>query len=278
MEKQLCIVHANCQGQPLIDRLKKCPDFDSQYECELYTNYIREPIPDEKLAQCDLFLYQHLGPKWDDLASKTLLDKLPKSARHLCVPNMFFKGYWPFWSGEAGFNYRCTLLDELIAKGLPPQETAMLYIRWDVERKYDLLDLVRKAIEAERQREKHTPIKYVDLLVANYRDTRLFYTVNHPGPMLLDHAATGVLEHLDFDRPAQEAFDEVENPFDMFEQPINPKIGDYFGWDFATGDTEYEVYGRRMNHARYVANYIMCAQAGISDFIGFLQGEYCDQF
>lgn len=278
MGKQLCIVHANCQGPPLLDRLRTCPPFVEQYDCELYTNYIKEPVPEEKLAACDLFLYQFLGPQWGDLASASLLDKLPETTRHLCIPNMFFKGYWPFWSGEPGFDFRCTHLDDIIAKGLPPRETAMLYLHSDVTRKFDLLDMVSKTIEQERTKEERTPVKYVDVLVANYREQRIFHTVNHPGRLLLDHVARGVLEHLGFEPPEQAVFDELEDPFEDFEQPINPRVANHFGWDFATAETEYRIYGRQMSHARYVANYIMCARAEIADFIGYLQGEYIELF
>lgn len=278
MDKQLCIVHANCQGPPLLERLKTCPAFDAQYDCELYTNYIKEPVPEEKIATCDLFLHQHLEAKWGNLASGVLLGKLPGKARHLCIPNMFFKGYWPLWSGEKGFDYRCMYLDELVAAGLPPKETVMLYLRSNMDRKYDLLDLVSQSIEHEREREQHTPIKYMDLLLANYREQRLFNTVNHPGKLLMDHVAAGVLEALGLDHPGQDAFDELEEPFAEFEQPINPKVGDHFGWEFATPETEYQIYGRQMNHARFVANYVMCAQAKIPDFIGYLQGEYIELF
>jgi len=278
MEKQLCIVHANCQGPPLLERLKACKPFDEQFECELYTNYIKEPVPTEKLAQCSLFLYQFLDPKWENLASDILLEKLPKSAQHLCIPNMFFKGYWPFWTGAVGFDYRCTFLDDLLSKNLPTKETAMLYLHSDVGRKFDLMDTVSASIRTERKRERNTPVKYVDVLVANYRKTRLFQTVNHPGKLLLDHVATEVLEQLGFGRMSNDAFDTLDDPFADFEQPINPKVSGHFGWDFATSDTEYQIYGRRMTHARYVANYVMCAQAGIPDFIGYLQGEYIELF
>jgi len=90
MDKELCIVHVNCQGPPLIQRLLSCPEFAKRYKCVLFTNYTKDPVPDEMLQQCSLFLYQHLGQDWGDLASEKLLSKLPKSARHLCVPNMFF--------------------------------------------------------------------------------------------------------------------------------------------------------------------------------------------
>lgn len=276
MEKQLCIVHANCQGPPLLERLNLCPEFDEMYDCYIYTNYAKEPVPHELLERCSLFLYQHLGSEWGDLASESLLQQIPEDATSLCIPNMFFKGYWPTWSGEAGFDYRCTHLDKFVKLDLPPKETVMLFLRSDVTRLYDLLDMVSKTIEHEREREQHTPIKYLEVLIANYRDQRLFNTVNHPGPLLMNHVSTSVLDHLGFDSPPQSILEELGDPFPEFEQPIHPRIGDYFGWDFATTDTEFQIYGRRMSYARYVANYVMCQKSEIEDFIGYLQGAYIE--
>lgn len=276
MGKQLCIVHANCQGPPLLQRLMACPKFAEQYECRVYTNYVKEPVPDTELGQCDLFLYQYLGSGWGELASETLLKKLPDTAAHLCIPNMFFKGYWPLWSGEKGFDFRCQHLDEYIAKGLPPKQTIMLFLRSNADRLYKLLDLVSQSIEQEREREQHTPIKYLDVIIDNYRTQRLFNTVNHPGSLLMNHVARGVLQHLGFELPGDEVFEELGEPFPEFEQPINPKIASTFGWSFAMPDTQYRIYGRHMNYARYVANYVMCRDADIEDFIGYLQGAYIE--
>jgi hypothetical protein len=273
MPKELCIVHANCQGEPLMERLMTSPEFTARYEWRLFTNYIREPVPGEAMDRCSLFLYQHLGPEWGELASETLLFRLPETAASLCLPNMFFKAYWPMWSGRKGFDFRCEHLDEFIALGLPPEETVLLFLRSDVTR-YDLLDRVGQTIRQERERESHTPVKYMDLILDRYRETRLFNTVNHPGRLLMDHAARGVLAQLGLAGPDEAALASLEAPFADFEQPINPAVAKHFGWDFAGSDTNYQIYGRRMSFARYVANYVMAARSGVSDFIGFLQGDY----
>ncbi len=274
MGKELCIVQANCQGEPLLGRLRTCPEFAQRYECVLFTNYSREPVPDELLGRCSLFLYQFLAPKWGDLSSQTLIGKLPESARHLCIPNMFFTGYWPTWSGREGFDYRCTYLDELVDKGLPAEDVVILYLNTEFSKKIELLDAVSRSLEIERQRQARTPVQYVDLLVANYRDERLYNTVNHPGGRLMNHAARGVLRELGFAPPDDSAFAALGEPFAEFEQPVNPRIAEHFGWNFGGADTQYNVYGRRMSFARYVANYVAARQAGVTDFIGFLQGAH----
>lgn len=273
MEKELCIVHANCQGEPLIERLLTCPDFAARYDCRLFTNYTREPVADELLADCSLLLYQHLGKQWGDLASDALLAKLPDTARHLCIPNMFFTGYWPTWTGEKGFDYRCTYLDELIGLTLPPEEVIMLYLHTDMGNKFDLLSMAAESLDLERKRESHTPIKYLDIIRENSRSTRLFNTVNHPGPLLMDHAAQGVLETLGY-TPDPAAMKALGDPFPEFEQPINPKVADFFGLDFGGPDQQYNIYGRPLSFARFVTNYVSAQRDGFSDFIGYLQGAY----
>lgn len=274
MGKELCIVHANCQGEPLLERLNSCPEFRDRYECMLFTNYAREAVPAHALGQCALFLYQHLGSQWDDLASDVLLAQLPNGCRSLCVPNMFFTGYWPTWSGREGFNFRCSYLDELIDKGLPSEDALVLYLRADMAARFDLDEILEASLNKEREREKLTPIKYLDVILNNYRDKRLYNTINHPGSMLMNHAARGVLTELGFDAPDDAVLDALGEPFGEFELPIHPRVAEHFGWEFAGPDTEYNIYGIPMTFARYAANYMMAQEAGVTDFIGFLQGEY----
>lgn len=273
MNKKNCIIHANCQGEPFIKRLMTSPEFAEQFECRLFTNYIREPIPASELAGCSLFLYQHLGPEWNELSSDALLAQLPDSTPALCIPNMFFKAYWPFWSGAPGFNYRDILLDEMINLGLPAEETIVLFLRMDIANKHDLTARVNAMIEQERQREAHTPIKYLDLILDTYREKRLFNTVNHPGPELLNHATRHILKHLHIAPADETLLADIGDDFPEFEQPIHPKIAAFFNWDFAHDATEYDVYGTQMTYAKYVTNYVVAQKSGVEDFIAFLQED-----
>ncbi|MEZ7198186.1 WcbI family polysaccharide biosynthesis putative acetyltransferase [Pseudodesulfovibrio karagichevae] len=272
MARELCLIHANCQGEPLLDRLNCCPAFRDRYECRLYTNYAREPIPEADLARCALFLYQHLGPNWGELASESLMAKLPGHARSLCIPNMFFKGYWPTWSGREGFDYRCELLDGYIDAGLTSDEAILLYLRADLAAKLDLDALLEGTLRREREREAHTPVKYMALIEERLNREPLFNTVNHPGALLLDHAARGVLGELGLPEPDADALAALDDPFPDFEQPVHPSVAAHFGWDFAGPGREYMVYGRRLSFAAWTAHYVYARQHGVTDFIGFLLG------
>jgi hypothetical protein len=100
----------------------------------------------------------------------------------------------------------------------------------------------------------------------------LFNTVNHPGPMLMDHAARGVLRELGLPEPDADGLAALGDPFPDFEQPVHPSVAAFFGWDFAGPDREYAVYGRKMSFAVWTAHYVHARQHGVTDFIGFLQG------
>ena len=276
MGKRLCILHANCQGEPLLARLMASREFAAEYKCALFTNYTREPVPAEMLARCSLLLHQHLGDQWGDLASRNLQGRLPATAVSLCIPNMFFMGYWPTWSGRPGFNFRCSHLDELIDLGLSPEETTLLYLHADMAGKHDLRGILERTLEQEEHKQRLTPVGYVDLLKGRFGTRRMFNTVNHPGAGLLDRAARGILDHLGLEAPDEAALAALGDPFPEFEQPIHPGVAAFFGWDFAGQDTVYHVFGREMTFGRYVAHYVVARREGVSDFISFLQG-YMDE-
>ncbi|WFS62038.1 WcbI family polysaccharide biosynthesis putative acetyltransferase [Pseudodesulfovibrio thermohalotolerans] len=272
MTREICIIHANCQGEPLAARLECCPEFRERYECRLFTNYVREPVPQQDLTRCALFLYQHLGPDWGELASERLAAMLPKQARTLCIPNMFFKGYWPTWTGRAGFDFRCELLDEYIDAGLSADEAVLVYQHADLSAKFDLPEILAETLRREREREARTPIKYTRIIEERHGREQLFNTVNHPGRLLMDHAARGILRELGLPGPDETALAALGAPFPELEQPIHPSAAAFFGWDFAGPNREYSIYGQRMTIAAWTARYVCARQNGVTDFIGFLQG------
>lgn len=271
MEKQLCIIHANCQGPPLMERLLLCPEFAERYECRLFTNYTREPVPEAMLGECGLLLYQRLGEEWGDLASDALCRRLSDSALSLCVPNMFFHAYWPLWYDAPGFDYRDRLLDALLEKGLPGEQVLMLALRSDPANMFDLDAIVEASIERERMRESFTPVKYLDYILTHWRERKLFHSVNHPGQEMLAIAARGVLQALGMEPPESAVLMQASHPYPEFELPIHPAMAKRYGLAFAGADAVYEIYGVKMSYARYAAAYIECRLAGIEDFIGYLQ-------
>ena len=271
--KRLCILHGNCQGEVLAALLAASPEFQDAYRVEYYVNFTRQAIPQESLAHCALFLHQHLGEHWGDLASSALRARLPQGCVALSYPNMFFKGYWPFWSGKAGFDFRDSMLDELIDRGLETADVLRLALSRNLPAMFGLQDSLEQTLAQEEAKQAHCDVPYAHLIRRDSLRRRLFNTVNHPRKELMLHAADGVLELLGLP-PLPEDFPSLcPEVFAEFELPINPRVAERFGFEFGQDKQLYNVYGAQMTYAEYAALYVACKRDGRSDFSAYLQGR-----
>lgn len=267
---ELCLIHANCQGEPLADLLHAHPGFAARWRCRVVLNYAREPVPQDALDSCTLFLCQHLGAKWGDLASDALLARLNPAARSLFIPSMFWKGCWPLWTSDPAFNYSDRLLDELLGRGLARQEVLHLYLRTDPARYFDLDALAEASLVHERAKEERSDVKYVDAILARWRDEQLFFTVNHPRKTLLRLVADGVCQRLGLDPLSEAAYSAAPEGLSEFELPVHPAVARRFSLAWAGPQRLWRVHGREMTFAEYAAHYVNCKLLGEKDFIGYL--------
>ena len=270
--RELCLLHANCQGEPLALLLAACPEFSRRWRIVQYTNYTKDAIPEDALRTATLFLYQHLGPEWMELASESLLARLSPAAASVSIPNMFFKGYWPFWRGEGPIAFSDALLDKLIDAGAAKPEILRVYLHGSLPKTVDMAASLAETLTLERAKERWCFIPVVDFVERHWRDRMLFHTVNHPGRELLVYAANSILACLGLP-PVPEAFAASFVPeYADFDLPIHPAVAAFHGLAFAGEDQEYEVFGRRMTFARYISRYIDCRVNKLEDdFLGYLQ-------
>ena len=274
MNKELCIIHANCQADPMLELLLRHPLFCRRFVVEKYTNYRREKIDPARLAACDVFMYQHLGDKWGEHASTHLLNLVNPKALALRLPNMLFKGYWPFWTNRSPSDFGDSFLDRLLDMGLGKREILHLYLHSDITRKFDLTAMFEESIAIERDKEKGCVASYVDLMLHHFRQEQLFGTINHPRPRLLWHMTQGVLAALDL--PAlpgadSQAYAQFADPYAEFALPIHPQVAAFHNLVFAGANTRYEVFGKQKTFAEYVNNYVDCRLHGLASFVGYLQ-------
>lgn len=271
MDKKKCVIHANCQGEPLAALLGRHPVFPKEYDILHVVNYTRQPLPDSLISRADIFIYQYLGPDWGELGSKVLLSKIPGRCNTVCLPNLFFKHYWPFWDNAPGMDYSDMFLNDLIARGLDKKEVVHLYLYSDLKRFYDLDRLAEESLTREREKEKNWDFKMVDMVLDRFKRELLFNTVNHPGRALSFHVAEKTLELLGFDPFGAGEYDNFSDPYPEFEQPIHPQVAGHFGLEFLDNDAKYHVYGHEMSFVEYVNYYIECKSQNLGDFISYLR-------
>ncbi|NDV26615.1 WcbI family polysaccharide biosynthesis putative acetyltransferase [Desulfovibrio sp. JC010] len=269
--KKICILHANCQGEPLEELLLLSEEFSSTYDIHQFTNYTRDHIPAELIAACDLFIYQPLpAENWAELASDKIISRLKSKARAIAFPSMFFKHYWPLWSNVRGFNYRDIFLDSLLDRDLSESQVLHLFMNTRLTNIYDFKEIMDSSEQIERDKEQQTPVRYVDWVLENYRQKPVFKTINHPNTELLIITANTLLEELGMDRLPENKLENFPPPFPEFEQPIHPQVAEYLGLEFGGPEQRYHVYGAELTFEEYVMRYIKCRRNNIEDFIGFL--------
>jgi hypothetical protein len=272
-DKTLCILHGNCQGETLAALLAASPEFSSTFEVEFYVNFTRPTIPGESLSHCGLFLHQHLGENWGELSSDSLRARLPRSAAVLCYPNMLFKGYWPFWSNRAGFDYSDTLLDSLLERGIAKTEALHVALKGNLDRMFGLAGLLTDTLSREREKEALCDVPYVDLIEEGFRNERLFQSVNHPRKRLMLHVAQIILARLGLPQLPDGFLKACPELYPDFELPIHPQVAAFHKLNFGGEGWRFNVYGQPMTYTEYIGLYLDCKYAGRGDFIRYLHGE-----
>ena len=273
MNKELCIIHANCQADPMLELLLKHAPFCERFAVEKYTNYRQEKIDPARLAACRVFMYQHLGDKWGEHASKHLLSLVNPKAEVLRLPNMLFKGYWPFWTAHSPSDFGDFFLDKLIDLGLGKREILRLYLHNDLTRKFDLQAMLEESIAVEREKEKDCLVDYVDFILQYYRKEQVFSTINHPRLRLIRRMTASVLAALDLPGLAdaeEKALAARSDPYPEFALPIHPQVAAFHGLEFIGPDTRYEVFGKQKTFEEYISNYIDCRFSGLESFVCYL--------
>ncbi|CCO22557.1 WcbI family polysaccharide biosynthesis putative acetyltransferase [Maridesulfovibrio hydrothermalis] len=271
MKKKICILHANCQGEPVEELLKLNTDFSEMYEVHRFTNYIKEPIPENIIADCDLFLYHHLDTNWEELSSAHICSKLKKTARAIPFPSMLFLHYWPLWSRKPGFDYPDTFLESLLERDLSESQILHLFMKTKLTNIYDFKSILEDSEKIERHKEAVSIVKYVDMILTSFRQKRLFNTINHPRKDLLVHIANTILSELGLAHLAEQSVEDFPPTFTDFEQPIHPQVAEYLELEFGGPEERYHVYGAKLTFEEYAMRYIKCRKHGFDDFIAFLQ-------
>ncbi len=277
MAKSLCIIHANCQGDGLKQLLLKTPRFSKLFDVVKYTNFQKENIPPEYLEKCALFLYQHIGDHWGDIASQALLQKLPPKAVRISLPNMYFTGYWPLFvkDEQTEISFGDILLERLIHAKLSHGEIKHIYLKGNLCAKYDLDALCAASRKKEEAKEAMQDVKTLHLIDTYWRDEQLFYTINHPRARLQLHVANSVLNLLGLGKLLDTTSKEFSDFEEEFELPIHPQVGQYYALPFASQKRQYNIINVTMPFDQYVDTYISYYNQNplykVNDFVLYLE-------
>lgn len=272
MPSALCLLHANCQGDALRPLLENSPAFNRLFQIRQYTNYTRQSIAEADLEHCKLFLHQRLAPRWGALSTEQLLPRLSPSCTVVEIPNLFFKGYWPFWTNRIrSIDFADSLLEHLLEQGLAPEETLHLYLRGDPALLGNVSAVAEDSLAREEAKEADSPLGCARLLRERWRDEQLFITVNHPGKTLLFHVADRLLRLLGLGGLPDHARRAYVHPQEDFWLPIHPALGPLLGLPFAERERRYPVFAARLTHQEYTSCYLACRLHATPDLLSLLR-------
>ena len=257
----------------LLPLLKNTPAFTQRFYVRRYVNYTREPIDAGDMKHCALFLYQHLSAKWENLSTEQLLLQLPQGCIHIKIPNMMFKGYWPFWQSGGPINFTDTLLEKLL-ENCDSKTALRLYLKGSPALLGDakvLNAIAEESLTYEEHKESDAPLHCAPLLRERWREQQLFLTVNHPGPELILHMADSLLRLLGLGGLPPSVRKAYVHPFNDFWLPIHPKVGQALGLPFTGPERRYTIYRNSLTHREYVLAYLACRSTNVHDLLSFLE-------
>lgn len=270
-------MHANCQGVELERLLRASRAFDCTYRIVHRTNFTREPVSRDDLSSCSLFLYQHLGEGWGELASSVLLAGLSPETIVLRLPNLFFKGYWPFWTSGGPIDFGDVLLNRLIDEGASKAVILRIYLHSDIQAFVDLQASLDETLRREREKEADSPIQTLDFFLERWKSAMQFHTINHPGYDLLLHVAQQILGQLDLPPHSKAELQTLAREgffpsYANFDLPIHPQVAAFHNLQFGGPEQSYALFGRRVTFEQYISRYIDCRLNGLEHyFLGYLQ-------
>lgn len=204
--KSTILFVANCQHRPLRQITRMCigaKEFDVQSLSHVELK--EQPKKSaEVLGSADIVVTQALGESFGAFASAALKDRLRN--RCVVVPNLFFYGYHPeiTYSGSEAKRAVSPLGDYHSAAvilchqhGLSAEETIRLLQDEEFFLRARLLEVADDSLNTLRQREKGCDVAISDYIAEHYRDSMLFYTVNHPSGVLMQELVLRVLARLE---------------------------------------------------------------------------------
>lgn len=256
-----CLISANCQGVPLIRQLLAFQPFAKSYFPEYFVNFKKESIPPEKLANCNLLIYQKLNEYWGELSEDYLLSHVNPKAKIVCMPNIYNPALWPISKGTGDLSdpYNETYVDELMRRSLSKEEILYLIKKVDFAKHYDLQSMFAEAMKVERSKGYVRCAEFCDFIEENFSKTKLFTTFNHPYGILLNKVAQTVLEEIGYRGVPDRLIPDLTCD-DEYYMPIHPSVAKFFHLSFIDENTKYPVYGNMLTYYEYVTGYIFARE------------------
>ncbi len=215
--KKICI-SGNCVSGPLYDMLLNHTTLGQKYEIKLLKPVFMVEQQDVEsikrdVASCDIFITQPIkGENYKQLGidTETLKSLMKKDSKLLKIPVPYFIGYFPeqFYLHDE----KSTLIGECEGLAHPYHNRIIFYGYLKHLNAQEVLDILNsetniknitkiaeKSLEELKIRDENLDFGLYEFVKENYKNKRLFWTINHPTNCILEYMCNEILKKLSLD-------------------------------------------------------------------------------
>lgn len=278
LKKSLVAILANCQGEIMYDMLTNSTDFMNEYYIlrlpplwDMKGQKI-EKISDDVLKELNLYIYQYIKTESDfsNFASENIDILLHNECKKMCIPNLYFEGYFPQCAGRRKprsliLNHGDTPIFDFIDSCIEKEFAECKSIKKVTDKlenvDYFTSELVysnlKKSLDELKEREKKCDIKMSDYIHTNYKKKWLFTEPSHPINEVIAELVYRLLDKLDIKghKIEHEKYRQLGDRYCLL-YPSTTKILDL---EFNVDDGYYcmrSLYNIKLTFEQYIELYI----------------------
>lgn len=268
------IIYGNCQIEYIENYLKASVGFSKEYEIVLSKPIFavsEEDVSTEKLADCDVFIYQNVNGEFKhELKTENIKKLLKKECICINIPVAYFTGYFPQYAHNpvnkssekyvwGKYPYGDSNIIEFMEAPLSNKKEEREKFLKKVESRdfYNeefLKTNIKNSLEELRKRECNCDFKIADLIEALYDKEYLFFTVNHPSFKIIRYMSVQILKILGIDTHDIEEL--VIEKLDHIMIPIYPSVASGLGLKFIDDGQAYNYIDGKISFGYYMKDYI----------------------
>lgn len=268
------IIYGNCQIEYIENYLKASLGFSKKYEIVLSKPIFAVSEKDvgiEKLADCDVFIYQNINGEFKhELKTENIKKLLKKECICINIPVAYFTGYFPQYAHNpvnkssekyvwGKYPYGDSNIIEFMESPLSNKKEEREQFLKKVESRdfYNeefLKTNIKNSLEELRKRECNCDFNISDLIEASYDKEYLFFTVNHPSFKIIRYMSVQILKILGID--TYDIEDLVIEKLDHIMIPIYPSVASGLELKFIDDGQLYNYIDGKISFGHYMKDYI----------------------
>lgn len=198
--KELLVAYGNCQVMSINSIIETSKNILSNYIVlnvpPVYEIKSNETLKTDVIKQIDVLIYQKVADdnRWSlQHATNYIIDNLCTNAKKVCIPNIYYDGYFPQTSTLNKYNpmklkfvnglmpYADKNIEKLYwEENLSADEISRRIVSEDFYLPSEVIDNSENSILELKEREKVCDVIISDIIESKYKEKRLFYSLNHP--------------------------------------------------------------------------------------------------